>query len=94
MALVPPLLSSFLCPFSLSPFLLSPVVDTLGTIVSNIGATSPAPLLHSVESQSVFHLVKPEAAEGIENGHVPGKEKKILTEVFLTRLLSTKVIWS
>ncbi|XP_019851565.1 PREDICTED: plexin-A1-like [Amphimedon queenslandica] len=63
--------------------------DVPGTIVASASITSQTSLLASVNSPSfdtntrLFHLVKPEANEG---------DQKIVSEVFLTRLLSTKRI--
>ena len=62
--------------------------DALGTIIANIGTESRANLVTSGELSHIFHLVKPEADEGDESVE---KRGKIMSEVFLTRLLSTKV---
>ena len=62
--------------------------DTLGTIIANIGAESRGNMMTSGELSHVFHLVKTEADEGDD---VEKRGGKIMSEVFLTRLLSTKV---
>ena len=62
--------------------------DTLGTIIANIGAESRGNMMSSGELSHVFHLVKVEADEGDD---VEKRGGKIMSEVFLTRLLSTKV---
>ena len=67
---------------------LSAGFDALGTIIANIGTESRANLVTSGELSHVFHLVRPEADEGDDSVE---KRGKIMSEVFLTRLLSTKV---
>ena len=67
---------------------LSAGFDALGTIIANIGLESRANLVTSGELSHVYHLVKPEADEGDD---VEKRGGKIMSEVFLTRLLSTKV---
>ena len=62
--------------------------DTLGTIIANIGAESRGNMMTSGELSHVFHLVRTEADEGDD---VEKRGGKIMSEVFLTRLLSTKV---
>ncbi len=65
--------------------------DVPGTIITSASVTSTTSLLHTAAIQSysdggsnnkIYHLVKPDTGEG---------ESKIVSEVFLTRLLSTKV---
>lgn len=63
--------------------------DTLGTIIANMGSTGLRASLMPTELNRVYHLVKPEVADGDEAG--PYQGAKIMSEVFLTRLLSTKV---
>ena len=67
---------------------LSAGFDALGTIIANSGTESRANLVTSGELSHVFHLVRPEADEGDDSVE---KRGKIMSEVFLTRLLSTKV---
>ena len=63
--------------------------DTLGTIISNISAANRSSMvMSSSELSHVYHLVKPDA----EDGDVAGGGTRIMSEVFLTRLLSTKVL--
>ena len=63
--------------------------DTLGTIIANIGVESRGGnMMTSGELSHVFHLVRTEADEGDD---VEKRGGKIMSEVFLTRLLSTKV---
>lgn len=62
--------------------------DALGTIIANIGAESRGNMMMSGELSHVYHLVKTEADEGDD---VEKRGGKIMSEVFLTRLLSTKV---
>ena len=62
--------------------------DTLGTIIANIGVESRGNMMTSGELSHVFHLVRTEADEGDD---VEKRGGKIMSEVFLTRLLSTKV---
>jgi hypothetical protein len=59
--------------------------DHVGTIISNLNSSSTLP-----SGARVFHLIKPEQWEA-EDGVGP-RQGKILSEVFLTRLLSTKRI--
>ena len=66
-------------------------VDALGTIIANIGAESRANMMMSGELSHVYHLVKTEADDGDD---VEKRGGKIMSEVFLTRLLSTKVFES
>ena len=63
-------------------------MDALGTIIANVGIESRANLVTSGELAHVFHLVKSEPDDG-DDGEKRGG--KIMSEVFLTRLLSTKV---
>ena len=65
-----------------------PGFDTLGTIIANANSSGQA-LLTSAELPHVYHLVKPETGDQGEEG--PRQGAKIMSEVFLTRLLSTKV---
>ena len=64
----------------------TPVVDTIGTIIANNrAATASRPDFLQDERDQLYHIVKPdESASGEGRG-------KIISEVFLTRLLSTKV---
>ena len=70
-----------------SHYLVHTGVDALGTIIANIGIESRAALVTSGELSHIYHLVKTEADEGND----VEKRGKIVSEVFLTRLLSTKV---
>ena len=62
--------------------------DVPGTIITSASVTSQTSLLNAAVLQSfdasnkLYHLIKPDTGEG---------ESKIVSEVFLTRLLSTKV---
>ena len=58
--------------------------DHVGTIIANLNSSN-----HISSGPQVYHLTKPEQSD-IEEGTGP-RQGKILSEVFLTRLLSTKV---
>eukprot|EP00731_Ephydatia_muelleri_P021672 Em0014g263a len=79
--------------FSLLPRHQRPVsmtsFDTIGTIISNMSAQSSRISLMS-DGPRVYHLVKPEAAQSGQEGEQ--RHGKIVSEVFLTRLLATKRI--
>ncbi len=65
-------------------------MDTLGTIIANMSSADQRSSLLPSELNRVYHLVKPETGyEGEEGG--PHQGARIMSEVFLTRLLSTKV---
>ena len=88
LSLPPSLLSSPSLPSPPLPSLLPPSgFDTLGTIIANINVSRGS--LLSSEAPRVYHLVKPELGEAEDGG--PRQGAKIMSEVFLTRLLSTKV---
>ena len=63
-------------------------MDTIGTIVANHNAANGGAKSDflSTDSQPVCHLVKADESGGDREGR-----GKIISEVFLTRLLSTKV---
>ena len=63
-----------------------PSVDTIGTIIANNRATAMRPDFLQDERDQLYHIVRPDEAGA--NGEGRGK---IISEVFLTRLLSTKV---
>eukprot|EP00731_Ephydatia_muelleri_P021675 Em0014g266a len=75
-------------------------LDTLGTMIANISSPSRSSLMIPTEEERTYHLVsvgwwmRPEAADPavtVESGASrPGT--KIMSEVFLTRLLSTKLV--
>lgn len=69
------------------PLLYLPDYDTLGTIIANMSvADRNAGNMSASELGCLFHLVVPDVDE------VDGTAgTKIMSEVFLTRLLSTKV---
>ena len=64
------------------------VVDTIGTIVANTSASPQQADIFADDSQRICHIVKQDESAGA-NGEA--RNAKIISEVFLTRLLSTKV---
>ena len=61
-------------------------VDTIGTIIANNRATAMRPDFLQDEKDQLYHIVRPDEAGAAGEGR-----GKIISEVFLTRLLSTKV---
>ena len=61
-------------------------VDTIGTIIANNRATAVRPNFLQDDSDQLYHIVRPDEAGASGTGG-----GKIISEVFLTRLLSTKV---
>lgn len=62
-------------------------VDTIGTIITNNRATAMRPDFLQDEKDQLYHIVRPDEAGAAGEGR-----GKIISEVFLTRLLSTKRI--
>lgn len=61
-------------------------VDTIGTIIANNRASAMRPDFLQDEKDQLYHIVRSDEAGAAGEGR-----GKIISEVFLTRLLSTKV---
>jgi len=61
--------------------------DLMGTIISNMAAGNRTSMFMAPDFGNIYHLVKPDPEDPADGQ----RGQKIVSEVFLTRLLSTKV---